>query len=992
MQLSQGLFQRQTQTMSAQMLASLSILGMSNQDLAEHLAKRAESNPAIQFRPPRIYASGGEEFDRVAALASDKPSLAAHVMAQIDLAFGPGNDRQIALSFAEALEPTGWLGQTVEAVADRNHVPVARAERVLADLQGLEPVGIFARSLGECLKLQARDADMLTWELEVLLDNLGLLAEGRTAELADLCDCEPSDIPDIARTLRRFDPKPGLAFSHDRTPIFPPDLTATRGAAGWTVALTRSTLPSITVVPDNLPAETRDRDAKAFRRRAPLGLATPEGAAAAAAATLIRVDDVPVPQLRIDEVATEIALSDAEAAGTVFLAPDAVFSAVSSAGLAGGAVTVSYRFPSDDYGNRPYGYRDRIAVNDEGGGAGQIGIAGDGTTVTFGGAAFAAIAGDGAFGRDFRIELAAGADVAAVQALLRNLTWSSEGDTEGGRPDLTIRVSDGGGVTGSTGRIAIAIDAEQEAPDPAGPEIHINAYTSGEQSGARLAQLSNGNLVAVWNSLGQDNPGSNDWGVFGRLFDPEGNAISGEFQVNEFRQGSAVVQDVVALADGRFAVGYEDGNLQLRTFAADGSAEGGQVQVEQYAYSTRDQLELAALQDGGVFAAWRSWNADGNGYGIAGRVFGGTGQPAGDEFVLNAETASYQEQPHLATLADGNVVAVWFSQTSGTAAGDGDGHSIQMRMFAPDGTDLSATETTVNSHVAGNQYEPSVAVLAGGNIVVAWRSDAGNGSGAGIHAVILTPAGAVVAEEFLVNDFDYSTEYAPVVTALSGGGFVIGWNSNYRSDSYYDVILKTYAADGSATSDEFRAHGAAGSHQYLWDIAALGNDAFAVSWREEGSGNPAGDGSNDATGFRIFGDPSGAGRSAAPQIAGLGDAAFTEAQVNAGPQALFAALDLADPDSAAFEGGLLVVSAVEAVGNLAGFGPEDDGRQDNFSILARGGIALSGSDVLHGAAVIGTVESDGQDGRVLRIALGAGAGRAAVEALAGRCRPPWRCR
>ncbi|WP_172328104.1 RNA polymerase factor sigma-54 [Mangrovicoccus sp. HB161399] len=322
MQLTQGLLQRQTQTMSAQMLASLSILGMSNQDLAEHLAKKAESNPAIQFRPPQIYASGGEDFDQVAALASDKPSLMAYVMSQIDMTFAPGADRQIALTFAEALEPTGWLGQTVEAVADRNHVPVARAERVLCELQGLEPVGVFARSLGECLKIQAQEADMLTWELEVLLDNLGLLADGKTAELADLCDCEPSDIPDIARALRRFDPKPGLAFSHDRTPIFPPDLTAKRGPNGWTVSLTRSTLPSITVVPDNLPAETRDREAKAFRRRALAEARALAGALERRGKTLLRAATVLVARqqafldsgrahlvpLSLEDVATELEL------------------------------------------------------------------------------------------------------------------------------------------------------------------------------------------------------------------------------------------------------------------------------------------------------------------------------------------------------------------------------------------------------------------------------------------------------------------------------------------------------------------------------------------------------------------------------------------------------------------------------------------------------------------------------------------------------------
>lgn len=269
MQQVQGFSQRQTMQMGGQMLHSLAILGMSSQDLSEHLKELAEVNPFVSYRPPPAFAVRSKDsFDAVAALAADRPSLLAHVVAQIELAFSNTRDRMIALRFAEALEPTGWLDQSLETIALSAGVPQTKAEQILKQLQEFEPAGLFARSLPECLMIQAREANILTWEVEALISNLDLLADGRHAELAELCDCELNDIPDILRQIRGFDPKPGLAFDHTPPPVFPPDLIATRGDDGWTVELNRATSPKITVLEDRLPDGSADRSARAQRRKA----------------------------------------------------------------------------------------------------------------------------------------------------------------------------------------------------------------------------------------------------------------------------------------------------------------------------------------------------------------------------------------------------------------------------------------------------------------------------------------------------------------------------------------------------------------------------------------------------------------------------------------------------------------------------------------------------------------------------------------------------
>ncbi|WP_243645047.1 RNA polymerase factor sigma-54 [Rhodovulum euryhalinum] len=265
--------QRQTQglAMTAKMQASLRILQMSHIDLTAHLAEQALENPCLEVTlpealPPLPKGLGGgardPDWDPVAALEGEKPSLYAHVGRQIALAFPHPAAQRVALAFAEALEPTGWLGASVETVARAAGVPVPVAESVLARLQQFEPAGLFARNLAECLRLQAADKGLLTWELSVILDNLALLAEGRIDDLAELCDGTPADVRAALVAIRGLDPKPGLAFAAPDMAILPPDLRLARGKDGWQVELNRSVLPALRVTAG--PGTAGDAAARAW--------------------------------------------------------------------------------------------------------------------------------------------------------------------------------------------------------------------------------------------------------------------------------------------------------------------------------------------------------------------------------------------------------------------------------------------------------------------------------------------------------------------------------------------------------------------------------------------------------------------------------------------------------------------------------------------------------------------------------------------------------
>ncbi len=177
-------------------------------------------------------------------------SLYQHVEKQILYAFESPEEKFIALKFLEHLEPSGWLGKTMDEVAIECGISLELAEKILSKLQNFEPAGLFARNLKECLMIQAKASDNYSSSLELLLQNLTLLAKGDLKSLAKKCKCKTSDISNHLKLIRSFNPKPGAFFENDLPQINSPDLIVKKTKNGWSVDLNKSTLPTIFVNED----------------------------------------------------------------------------------------------------------------------------------------------------------------------------------------------------------------------------------------------------------------------------------------------------------------------------------------------------------------------------------------------------------------------------------------------------------------------------------------------------------------------------------------------------------------------------------------------------------------------------------------------------------------------------------------------------------------------------------------------------------------------
>ena len=202
------------------------------------------------FKTKSTVSKEQTDFDPIQLIKSHSKSLFVHCGEYIEsLSLSP-QEYLVAYSFLEELEPTGWIGVSVDDVANQTSVETGIVRSVLETLQMIEPAGLFARTLAECLKLQAADAGLLNKTLNSTLDNLHLLGSGKFDLLKRRCGSNNEDFAQNLKIIKSLNPKPGLQFSSETINIREPDLKITQNDKGWLVTLNKSTLPSVSIDKD----------------------------------------------------------------------------------------------------------------------------------------------------------------------------------------------------------------------------------------------------------------------------------------------------------------------------------------------------------------------------------------------------------------------------------------------------------------------------------------------------------------------------------------------------------------------------------------------------------------------------------------------------------------------------------------------------------------------------------------------------------------------
>ncbi len=218
-------------------------------DDAEPIRPRAAEGPAGYSEWAGVGPGGRNDGDyNLEAFISAETTLADWLREQLTLAVADSVRRMIGQYLIDLVDEAGYLSGDLTAAAEKLGTSVKEVEAVLGILQSLDPPGVCARDLAECLALQLKELDRFDPAMQALISRLDLLAKRDFAALKKICGVSDDDLADMIAEIRHLNPKPGLAFGSAIVQPLVPDVFVRPGPdGGWIVELNSDTLPKVLV-------------------------------------------------------------------------------------------------------------------------------------------------------------------------------------------------------------------------------------------------------------------------------------------------------------------------------------------------------------------------------------------------------------------------------------------------------------------------------------------------------------------------------------------------------------------------------------------------------------------------------------------------------------------------------------------------------------------------------------------------------------------------
>lgn len=213
------------------------------------------------------YDDAGEGFGIESASAREQ-TLREYLLEQIRMDITDPAQLLIAEKLTDMLDDAGYLREETATLAKSLGATADEIEMVIGRLQQMEPVGVFARSLTECLRLQLADMNRLDPVMETFLDNIEMMASGDLQGLRKKCSADVEDFAQMIADIRRCNPKPGLGFAAEDTQAVIPDVIVRRAkAGGWHLELNPDAMPRVLInrhYAADVGARAGDKEAKKF--------------------------------------------------------------------------------------------------------------------------------------------------------------------------------------------------------------------------------------------------------------------------------------------------------------------------------------------------------------------------------------------------------------------------------------------------------------------------------------------------------------------------------------------------------------------------------------------------------------------------------------------------------------------------------------------------------------------------------------------------------
>ncbi len=210
-----------------------------------------------------VEAAGDDDFEPTDN-ADAGPTLAEHLHQQLLGMRLSDEDRAAVVALIESLDEDGWLADTLEDIGERLAADLgidagdlearedlmSRLRCALGWLQSMEPTGVGASNLGECLILQLREKPASTackLAIAICREHLELLARRDVRRLATVTGADETTLRDAQALIVACEPKPGRRFTRAEANIIVPDVIVVKSGRGWKATLNPDVMPKLRI-------------------------------------------------------------------------------------------------------------------------------------------------------------------------------------------------------------------------------------------------------------------------------------------------------------------------------------------------------------------------------------------------------------------------------------------------------------------------------------------------------------------------------------------------------------------------------------------------------------------------------------------------------------------------------------------------------------------------------------------------------------------------
>lgn len=273
--------QSQKLVMTPELRQAITILQFSATDLMQFVQEQLQENPVLETQEAadpeeekwekedeteiewedylRQWGTGEESpltresgSQWVEYLSEDAPTLEQYLREQLlDLPRQTQEIEPIVEDVIGNLDENGYLETSVEEMSGRLDVASSTVEQALQIVQSLEPAGVGARDLKECLQLQLADdpyADPLAED--VIAYYMDDLAARRFQKMASALNVSIEEIQTVADFIQTLDPRPGNCFHPSKAEYITPDVTVEEVEGEYVVLVNDRVMPRLGINQD----------------------------------------------------------------------------------------------------------------------------------------------------------------------------------------------------------------------------------------------------------------------------------------------------------------------------------------------------------------------------------------------------------------------------------------------------------------------------------------------------------------------------------------------------------------------------------------------------------------------------------------------------------------------------------------------------------------------------------------------------------------------